>query len=290
MQQLQLMQLYIEQFVSKTGKFNHNAARFKFSNDQIVNLFILTDFLPTDTEFSKRCITILNGLTELPKCLICRAPHNIYGGGKYNLTCGNSVCKITLRTHKAAETMKANGTYVTNGTAHRIRMSDPILKQKHSVNISKALNTPNKDGILPKCQASASLHKTHLNNPQISKTIQKKRRNTLEKKGIILPLDLMPASLAYRAQVHKVTMQQPLHLLENFNLRGPSTANPHDNNFHIDHIFSVADGFKNEISPEIIGNICNLRMLHHTANVKKSAKSEITMAELFHRYLRNSSI
>lgn len=50
--------------------------------------------------------------------------------------------------------------------------------------------------------------------------------------------------------------------------------------FHVDHIYSVLDGFKNEISPNIISHPANLRILEAKKNSSKGCKSEITIEEL----------
>lgn len=54
--------------------------------------------------------------------------------------------------------------------------------------------------------------------------------------------------------------------------------------FHIDHIYSVADGFLNKIIPEIIANPTNLQMLPAFENQSKNHRSDITKEELFERY------
>lgn len=42
--------------------------------------------------------------------------------------------------------------------------------------------------------------------------------------------------------------------------------------YHIDHVIPISYGFKNNIPPEIIGHISNLRPLHWKQNFLKSAK------------------
>jgi len=44
------------------------------------------------------------------------------------------------------------------------------------------------------------------------------------------------------------------------------------NNYHLDHIYSVAKGFKNNISPKIISMPENLQMLYWRENIKKGYK------------------
>lgn len=50
--------------------------------------------------------------------------------------------------------------------------------------------------------------------------------------------------------------------------------------FHVDHIYSIMDGFKNKVSPLIVSHPANLRILEAKKNSSKGAKSEITLAEL----------
>jgi hypothetical protein len=53
---------------------------------------------------------------------------------------------------------------------------------------------------------------------------------------------------------------------------------------HLDHIFSIAKGFKQKISPHIIASQVNLQMLPKSANTKKGDRCWITEKELHKRY------
>ena len=66
----------------------------------------------------------------------------------------------------------------------------------------------------------------------------------------------------YEKIVREITKSQPLFLLKNFDKRG-------FNNYHVDHIISIFRGYKNNIYPEIIGNINNLQMITRDENMKK---------------------
>lgn len=66
----------------------------------------------------------------------------------------------------------------------------------------------------------------------------------------------------YRKQVLKHTRKQPLFQLENYEKRGKGS-------FHLDHMISIKYGFDNNIHPELIGNIANLRYLHLKENISK---------------------
>lgn len=50
--------------------------------------------------------------------------------------------------------------------------------------------------------------------------------------------------------------------------------------YHIDHIYSIMNGYKNQISPLVIGNPSNLQMIPWKENLSKHSKSLITIEEL----------
>jgi hypothetical protein len=53
--------------------------------------------------------------------------------------------------------------------------------------------------------------------------------------------------------------------------------------YHVDHIYSVLDGFNNEIAPSIISHPANLRILEAKKNSSKGRKSEMTLVELLEK-------
>lgn len=55
-------------------------------------------------------------------------------------------------------------------------------------------------------------------------------------------------------------------------------------NYHLDHIYSISAGFKNNINPKIIGSICNLQILDQKSNKIKGIACWITLDELNEEY------
>ena len=53
---------------------------------------------------------------------------------------------------------------------------------------------------------------------------------------------------------------------------------------HLDHVLSIVEGFKNNVPPEVMGSICNLRIITGQSNRHKSYRSEITVSELLRKY------
>lgn len=54
--------------------------------------------------------------------------------------------------------------------------------------------------------------------------------------------------------------------------------------YHIDHMYSVKNGFLNNIQPEIISSYVNLTMLSHSENSSKSLKNSQAIEELNEKY------
>lgn len=50
-----------------------------------------------------------------------------------------------------------------------------------------------------------------------------------------------------------------------------------------DHLYTVSDGFKNKVDPNIIKHPANCELILHTDNQKKNVKSKITLDELLKR-------
>jgi len=76
----------------------------------------------------------------------------------------------------------------------------------------------------------------------------------------------------YRLEVWRITNKQPLHILENFDKRGKSRKGT--DNYQVDHIIPIIRGYETGISPEVIGDIKNLRMIHWKQNIKRGYRNE----------------
>jgi transposase len=90
-------------------------------------------------------------------------------------------------------------------------------------------------------------------------------------------LEIIDDYYKYELMVLKITRQQPIMTLTNYDKRGNSGV---DGAYHLDHKFSIIEGFKNNVNPEIIGNIKNLEFIPWKENLKKRAKCSITLEEL----------
>ena len=97
--------------------------------------------------------------------------------------------------------------------------------------------------------------------------------------GVYLDPSRMDDYKLYRKIVWKYTNKQKIEVLKNFDKRG--RADLKNDAYHLDHRFSIYEGFKNNIPSYIIGNIGNLEFIPHYENSKKQGKCSITKEELF---------
>lgn len=109
-----------------------------------------------------------------------------------------------------------------------------------------------------------------------------KRYTKLVEEGIWIDKALKSDLELYYEKVWKITEKQNLELLPNFEKRGNIKFKK--DAYHLDHRFSISEGFKHSIPPEIIGNIINLEMLPALENIHKSGKCSITLNKLKELY------
>jgi len=67
-------------------------------------------------------------------------------------------------------------------------------------------------------------------------------------------------------------------------LINPNNLKRGRNKYHLDHIYSIIDGFSNNVSPEIISSPINLRMLTENENIVKNGTSHMTLEQLYNLY------
>lgn len=73
----------------------------------------------------------------------------------------------------------------------------------------------------------------------------------------------------YKSRVRAETRLQPLHTLANYGKRSAK-------GWHVDHVLSIAEGFRLGLPPETVGHISNLRMVPYKENLSKSASTVFT--------------
>jgi hypothetical protein len=111
-------------------------------------------------------------------------------------------------------------------------------------------------------------------------------RKKMETGGYFTPLDEKEDVEKYRQLVWYYTRKNDLTKLQNYKNRGRLHEN--ENAHHLDHIYSITDGYINNVEPEIIGSIYNLRFIHARYNQIKKTKSDISLKQLKKLYYGKS--
>ena len=94
-----------------------------------------------------------------------------------------------------------------------------------------------------------------------------------------------PALEKYYLEVINITKQSWKSKFKEINPNNLQRSNQ----LHLDHIYSISEGFKNNIPAEVIGHWTNLRLIPKIENSSKGAKCHKTLEELFEDYNRANS-
>lgn len=100
--------------------------------------------------------------------------------------------------------------------------------------------------------------------------------------SIRIPFDEIELFETYSKTVRSLTR---FTFNKNKNIIDPDGLKELDSkNYHIDHIYSISDGFLNNIEPKVIASVNNLRVINKTENLKKGKKSNLTIEKLMDMY------
>jgi len=111
-------------------------------------------------------------------------------------------------------------------------------------------------------------------------------REKMENGGYFTPLDEKSDVERYRHMVWYYTRQNDLSLLSDYEKRG--RVDETTDAYHLDHIYSITDGYINNVDPKIVGSIHNLRFITASENCVKNSKSDISIEELKKLYYGKS--
>jgi len=78
-------------------------------------------------------------------------------------------------------------------------------------------------------------------------------------------------------QITEINYKKYYYLINPLNLK-------RGKDWHLDHIYSVVDGFSNSVEPEVLSSPVNLRMLSAEDNISKNGSSAITKSQLYNWY------
>ncbi len=164
-----------------------------------------------------------------------------------------------------------------------IRRNDPDIEKNRIKSFKNTVKAIQDDGALK--AAKTKLNTIVDGKNGIVRQVEKTKQTRYAKGSWIDPSSLSEFQ-QYRRKVYDLTKLQPIHLLKNHEKRGHFL---HDG-YHLDHVFSIFEGYKNKIPVETISDITNLRFIPAIQNTTKSYKSDILMGFLFMRFHEHHSL
>jgi len=243
--------------------------------------------------WAEKAYTFINQLSSRPVCR-CGAERPWYGRS-YALRCSVRCSNIETASFRAT-TLKARSEEQKKKVAAKARATSierygedyatARAKKRSASTISRTENARKKSMLI----------RYGVSNPAQLEEAQQKRKLTYSKRtdeqreatrlknfatrcarGISLPNDhpsIFKSKKSYTRRVRYLT---------NVSVKQHGLFSSRSREQHVDHIFSVLDGYRHHVSPEVLAHPANLRLLCASNNSRKNSRSDITIDELFAR-------
>jgi hypothetical protein len=183
---------------------------------------------------------------------------------------------------KIAESRKTN---ISKG----LQQKDPATgKTKYELSQEKArvkLASIGSDGLTGYERKGLQTRATHMSNidemgrngySQIATKAILKGNKTKADRGLITADECKDEFRRYKTIVWYLTNKHRVEITKGYKTGLAGTVGA----YHIDHMFSVVEGYKRRVSPLVISHRSNLTMLEWKSNIKKHASCSITLSEL----------
>lgn len=258
---------------------NKSATKYLYKNypDLWVQIVEITSFLPRDAKPKQRVWHVVNEQYSIPVCSITGQPLRWKE-------------KDYLKFSTIEAKNKGVGKIISDATTgNHWRQKDPEkskkANEKFSVGFQNGEHKPWEDRNRDYESSLAAARKTWLkkygvDNPSKCPAIQQK----LSSAALNRYSDIdRPALQKYHLEVINITKKS----WKNHFIKINPNSLQRSNELHLDHIYSINEGFKNNIPPEIIGHWTNLRLIPKIENSSKGSKCHKTKEQLYEDYYKS---
>jgi len=236
-----------------------------------------TNFLPEDVKPAQRCWHILNESYEIKLCPIDNIPVRWWGSHYSKYSSNSAKARDPEHTKLRMQTYQER-----TGERHWYAKENPdreeqLIKQKER-DYSKYTSPFSKKEVQEK-RKETWMKKYGVDNPFKAEKVIEKISQVNKESGKWYNYDTKKAE--YNATVCELTNSQyykHFHDIPN--------ADKRSNEWYLDHIFSISEGYNQDIPPEIISHYTNLQILSRYDNSSKGAKCGKTKEKLFEDYER----
>lgn len=270
------MKNILENLIANDKSYNKSVTRYlsKTHPDLWEQVVEATSFLPTNAKPKQRVWHIINDHYDIPLCSI--TGQQLQWKEKDYLRFSSIEAK-----NKGIGKIISD---VTTGNHWRQKDIDKSKKanEKFSTGFKNGKHKPwgerNRDYEASLEAAKKTwLEKYGVDNPSKCPAIQQKlSKSALNRYSGID----RPALEKYYLEVIAITKKSWTNNFKEINPKGLQRSNE----LHLDHIYSISEGFKNNIPPEIIGHWSNLRLIPKIENSSKGAKCHKTREQLYEDY------
>jgi hypothetical protein len=240
-----------------------------------------TSFLPPNAKPKQRVWHILNERYSIEVCPITAKPL------KWNEKAYRKFSSVAIKNTAIGEIVSK----ATTGNHWRQKDPDKSIQanKKFSTGFIEGNHKPwderNRDYKASLAAARKTwMEKYGVDNPSKHPTIKQKLSDRNKEWQSLNPKDRTLVEEYYNA-VKLVTNK---NWYEHFYDINPNKLE-RSNQLHLDHIYSISEGFKNNIPVEVIGHWTNLRLIPKIENSSKGSKCHKTIEELFEDYNRVNS-
>jgi hypothetical protein len=150
-------------------------------------------------------------------------------------------------------------------------------RQKYLNSMQRVLTSPD---YIPPMKGKFHSLETKKKISETNKNNYDKTRAIMEAKGHWIPLDQLDDFVIYKRLVWAATNKN-VHMIPDYDINKRGLCKLGSDNYQVDHIVSITNGFKQGIDPEIIGSTVNLRFISWQENLQKSDRSDMSIEELY---------
>ena len=242
-------------------------------------------------EFKRKVYHYINKLIEIPLCKICEGSvkySRIKDG--YRTYCSDKCVKSSEDYHKKwHESWQKNN---SDGKSIEKRKNTAILKYGSIDSYKRIVYENSKISMIDKYGADSIFKVESFKNKRKETLLEKygsktynnpdKTRETRIENGTQINDDEVDKFIEYKKVVtnRTITMYR-----NNQNLINPNNLKRSKKSYHIDHIFSIKQGFLINLPVEIVSHPCNLHMIHYKENLIKQDNCWIELNELLKKII-----
>jgi len=276
------MKNILENLISTDTSYNKSATRYlsKTHPELWSQILELTIFLPNDAKPKQRVWHILNENYTIQLCPITNEPL------KWNEKDYKKFSSISAKNKGIGKIISASTTdnHWRKKNPEKSKQANKKFSEGFHLGNHKPWEERNRDYVSSIAAAKKTwLEKYGVDNPSKHPKI-KQQLSTITKKRYGLNSENTELSKLY---YNAVKLETNNSWYKNFYKINGEGSNRRSKDMHLDHIYSIREGFKNNIPAYIIGHWTNLRLISKVENSSKGSVCHKTSDQLFEDFFNN---